>query len=163
MANILQNRVSTTFTAAEETLLGTKKSDYAAIIDAKTIALTANELGSLTSIAVENQVFVDDTIRIADVELVDMLPPSIGALVPELIKDKTFYEQLDAEEAWLNDRLVRVVQTKRLAAHEAYSVSLKIYEILGALASAGVPGAQAKYDILSERFKKTGRPPAVPV
>ena len=163
MANILQNRVSNTFTAAEETLLITKKSDYAAIIDAKTIALTESELKTLSSIAVENKVFVDDTIRVADAEMLAMLPPSIGALVPELIKDKTFYEQLDAEEAWLKGRLVRVVQTKRLLAHEAYSVSLKIYEILGALASAGVPGAQAKYDILSERFKSAGRPPAVPV
>ena len=163
MANILQNRVSNTFTAAEETLLITKKSDYAAIIDAKTIALTESELKTLSSIAVENKVFVDDTIRVADAEMLAMLPPSIGALVPELIKDKTFYEQLDAEEAWLKGRLVRVEQTKRVLAHEAYSVSLKIYEILGALASAGVPGAQAKYDILAERFKSAGRPPAVPV
>ena len=163
MANILQNRISTTFTAAEETSLITKKSDYAAIIDGKTIALTESELKTYTSIDVENQVFVDDTIRIADAEMVAMLPPSIAALVPELVKDKTFYEQLDGEAAWLKGRLVRVEQTQRLLGHESYSVSLKIYDILGVLASAGVPGAQAKYDILSERFKNTGRPPAVPV
>ena len=162
MANILQNRISNTFTTAEQTSLITKKSDYAAIIDAKTIALTESELKTLSSIDVENQVFVDDTIRIADAEALAMLPPSISALVPELVKDKTFYEQLDVEEAWLKGRLVRVEQTKRLLAHEAYSVSLKIYEMLGSLASAGVPGAQAKYDALAVRFKGAGRPPAVP-
>jgi hypothetical protein len=156
MANILENRISTMFTTAEETALTAQHTAYAAIINPKMVTLTDDELKGLPSINVDNYVFVNDTITVTDAEGVAMLPPNIAALVPEMAKDYTFYKQVDAEIAWLLGIVDKLKRTQRLAAAESYAVANKIYEMYGSLADAGVPGAQAKYDYLKARYKGNG-------
>lgn len=50
--------------------------------------------------------------------------------------------------------------TKRVVAHESYSVANKVYELYQVLSESGVPGAAARYNILKERYKDNagGRP-----
>jgi hypothetical protein len=126
------------------------------ILRSKTLALTAEELSSLSSMAVSNFVFVKDTLQASDPEGLSLLPPAIAALVPEAGKDASVFTQFDAEELLLLDLLTRVQHTKRVAAHEAYNVATKVYEQYQMLAEAGVPGAITRYNALKERFKDNG-------
>jgi hypothetical protein len=156
MANVTQNRISNTFTSAEKAALATQHSAYAAIVHPKMATLTEKELGELPGIDEENYVFVGDTITITDADGMAMLPPSIGTLVPEMEKDYTFFDEIEAEIAWLDEQKAQLLQTQRLVAAECYKVANKIYEMYGSLADAGVPGAQAKYDYLKARYKGNG-------
>jgi hypothetical protein len=156
MANVMENRISTTFTETELNELATARTAYMNILKAKTVALTADELDSLSSMAVSNFVFVKDTLQASDAEGLSLLPPAIAALVPEAAKDAAMFTQLDAEELLLLDMLTRIQHTKRLSAHEAYNVSTKLYQQYQVLAEAGVPGAATRYNALKERFKDNG-------
>jgi hypothetical protein len=156
MSNILQNRISTTFTTTEEAALAVQHTAYSAIINPKMVTLTEDQLAKMPSIDVDNYVFVGDTITVSDTEGVAMLPPSIGSLVAEMVKDYTLYKQIDVEIAWHMAQIVLLQQTQRLAAYESYTVANKIYELFKSLAEAGVPGAQAKYDFLKARYKSKG-------
>ena len=162
MANINVNRVSNTFSAADQTALNTQHSAYSALINSKTISLTTDEEDALSGIDVDNYVFVKDTVAATDAEGIAMLPPALAAFVPELVKDVTFFEQLDAEENWLNAQLTRVRQTKRVVASEGFNVSNKIYEQYQNLADAGIAGALTRADKLKARYRNNGagRPPA---
>jgi hypothetical protein len=156
MANVMENRISTTLTETELNELTIARTGYMNILRAKTLALTAEELSSLNSMAVSNFVFVKDTLQASDAEGASLLPPAIAALIPEASKDAGVFTQLDAEELLLQDLLTRVQHTKRMAAHEAYNVCTKVYEQYQMLAEAGVPGAVTRYNALKDRFKDNG-------
>ena len=68
MANIFENRVSTTFTQEELDQLAAQQTEYMKFIKPKTIALTQPELESLSSIAVDNFVFVKEALNVSDSE-----------------------------------------------------------------------------------------------
>ena len=59
--------------------------------------------------------------------------------------------------------LQQVVQpiedTRRLAAHEAYSAALAIYKFIEAGSALGLNGYQAAYDVLKPRFAGQGGRP----
>jgi hypothetical protein len=156
MANVMENRISTTFTETELKDLKTARDAYMNILQAKTLALTADELDSLSSMAVSNFVFVKDTLQASDAEGLSILPPAIAAMMPEAGKDANVFAQFDAEELMLLDMLTRIQHTKRVAAHEAYSVCSKAYRQYQMLAEAGVPGAVTRYNALKDRFKENG-------
>ena len=162
MANIFENRSSTTFTATETTNLGSQHTAYSGIINPKMVTLTDEELNTLPSIDVDNYVFVQDTITACDADGVAMLPPTFAAMVPELVKDNTFYKQLDVEKAWLYDQIKRIESTQRVVAAEAYRVSNGLYKQFDNLADAGVAGAASRRDALKVRYNNNGggRPPA---
>lgn len=161
MSNITVNRVSTTLTATEQTNLNTIKANYVAAIDSKCVTLTKDQADGLKGVDVKNLVFCQRTVKANDAEGVAMLPPSIAAIAPELVKDVTFFDQLDTEEKWLEGRLLKIRQTKKVIADEMYNGGLKCYGIYETLAAAGVPGAQARYDQLKYHFEDNGagRPP----
>lgn len=156
MANILENRVSATFTKDELTQLATQRNALMAILKPKTLALTEDELKTLSSMAVDNFVFVQEAVKTTDAEGVSLLPPAIANLVPEMQTDVLFYEQLATEETLLEDLLTRIRHTKRLVAHESYNVANSVYILYQTLAEKGVPGAAARYNLLKERYKDNG-------
>lgn len=162
MANLQNNRFSATFTQKETEELGTSRTAYANNLTAKTVALTPEELDRFNSIEVDNYVFVKDTLYCNDAEGVAMMPPAYAAMAPELVLDNTVFDQFDAEKLLLKDLLRRVEDTQRLVAHEAYSLATKYYKLYKQMAEDGVPGAAARYELLSKRFKDNGggRPPA---
>jgi hypothetical protein len=81
MANILENRVSATFSKEELDKLAVQRNAFMAIVKPKTVALNADELASLGSISVDNFVFVKDTLTNTDAEGAALLPPAIAAQV----------------------------------------------------------------------------------
>jgi hypothetical protein len=156
MANLQNNRFSATFTQKETEQLVASRTAYLNDLRAKTVALTPDEREDLSSIAVDNFVFVQDAILCNDAEGVAMMPPAYAAMAPELVLDDTVFKQFDAEELLLLDLVQRIRDTKRLVAHEGYSVATKMYKLYKQMAEDGVPGAAARYDLLKQRFKDNG-------
>ncbi len=161
MANITENRISTTITPADETILNTATATITPVLESYTIALEEVERASLFSLDEANKVFAEEAYQEADTNG-SILPVPLQNLIPEMRKDLTLFNQLDQMESGLNQWVTRIKDTKRLAAHESYKVALTIYTMYEALAKAGVPGAQASYDRLKERFlnRGAGAPPA---
>ena len=156
MSNIFENRLTTNFTETEINQLAASREAYLKSLLPKTVALTSDELSSLSSMAVNNYVFVLDTVKATDAEGQAMLPPAYAQLVP-ILKDETdFFIQLDKEELELMDMITRVQHTKRLAAHQSYLTSTAFYKQYQVLAEAGVPGAMSRYNDLKERFSDNG-------
>lgn len=156
MANIFENRVSTTFTQEELDQLTVQQTEYMKFIKPKTLALTQPELESLSSMAVDNFVFVKEALEATDAEGAALIAASVATMVPELEKDVTFFNQLNAQEALLTDLLTRVQHTKRVVAHESYNVANAIYGQYQSLASIGTPGAVSRYNKLKERYEDNG-------
>jgi hypothetical protein len=156
MKNVIENRVSATFTKDELADMLDKRKDLMAIIKPKTIALNDEELASLGSMAVDNFVFVKETLKTTDEEGVALLAPGIAAMVPEFTIDVAFFDQLAAEEAAMEDLLTRIRHTKRLVAHESYKVANSVYGQYQSLAEDGIPGAAARFNLLKERYKGNG-------
>jgi hypothetical protein len=156
MANITENRISLVISDTDVTALETAAGQVSTIINANTIALEDDERASLFSLDEANKVFAEEALQEAQANG-SILPPVVQGLVPELAKDLTLFMQLDNfENTQINQWLQRVKDTKRLSAHESYKVALIIYGIYEALAKAGVPGAQASYDRLKQRFMNRG-------
>ena len=84
-------------------------------------------------------------------------------MVSNLAVDLSLFGQLNETEIGALAQLVqRVKDTKRLCAHEAYVGALALYKVIEAMASLGVEGFQAAYDILKQRFAEQGGRPAQP-
>lgn len=156
MANITENRISQTIIAADATTLSTGATQVTGIVNNYTIALEPNERESLFALDEANLVFAYEALQEAQSNL-SLLPQPLQNLVPEMDKDITLYNQLqEFESAYVAQWAIRVKDTKRLTGHEAYKVALTIYTMFEALAKAGVPGAQAAYDRLKQRFLNRG-------
>ena len=115
--------------------------------------LTDAQRTSLHSLNVDNKVFVDEALS----EVTNnggILPDAVNAA--ELRKDVEFFEQLDDLISNLDNMRNQLSDTRRLAGHEAYSMSLTAYTLYKALATAGIPGAQQSADRLGERFTQNG-------
>ena len=153
MANITENRINTTIAAADITAI----SAAIATINTKLpflLALTDEERASLLGLDVNNKVFVDEALD----EMTNnssVLPAFISTA--NLTNDVRLYEQLDTIESTLMNLLSKISDTKRVAGHEAYAVSLTAYNIYGMASSAGIPNARQSYDRLKARFAGQGR------
>lgn len=156
MTNVQSNRFSKTFTQVEADELAISRRAYLDLVKDKTIALTPDELNELSSMAVDNFVFVKDMLMANDAEGIAMLPPAYAAEAPELSKDTSVFDFLDMEEMMIDDLKLRIQHTKRLVAHEAYSLAIKFYKLYKQMAEDGVPGAAARYNALKARFKDNG-------
>ena len=127
-----------------------------AVLSPYLLGLTEEERKSLFSLAEENLVFADDALTQAQA-LGSLLPPQLSGLVGNLENDLRLFRQLDMfEKEFIVQVTQQVADTKRVAAHEAFVGGLAIYKIIEALASVGVTGAQAAYDILKVRFANQG-------
>lgn len=161
MANITNNRLSITMTAAQITAVKT------AIQTIQTnmpflLGLTMEERSSLPKINVANKAFTEDAIN-AMVNNPTLLPAYFN--VAEMQKDMTLFAQLDELNILINQLAERVSDTQMLAGSEAYVSALAAYRNFEAAANAGVSGADTIYDLLKSRFANQGGttpPPLVP-
>ena len=117
------------------------------------IGLTIDERVNMPKINVANRTFVMDS-QAALQTNASFMPAYVN--VPELGKDITVYNQLEEfaqRSAQLSEKLS---DTQMLAGSEAYLTSLAAYRLFEAAAKAGLPGADAVYDSLKERFANQG-------
>lgn len=153
MANITENRINQTLTAADlhdiSTAISTIQSKLPFLL-----ALTEEERGALLGLDVSNKVFADEALE----EIThngSMMPPFIN--VTNLQNDLILFEQLSTLESTLSNLLLNISDTKRVAGHEAYAVALTAYNLYSMASGAGILGAKQSYDRLKVRFAGQGR------
>ena len=117
------------------------------------IGLTNDERVTLPKISENNKVFVGDSIN-AVVNNAPMLPSYLN--VADIKSDLTLYEQLDELEMLALQLVEKIQDTRMLCGSVAYVSSLAAYRLFEAAAMAGIPGADAIYDALKQRFAGQG-------
>ena len=159
MANLQNNRVNVTATAAQVTAV---KAAFQTILTNLPflVGLTADERKTLNAIDVNNKAFTEDAIN-AGVNNAALVPSYIS--VPNMKNDLTLFNQLDELSGIANQLCERIEDTKMLAGSEAYASALSLYKNFGSAADAGVPGADSIVEQLKKRFaSNTGNTVATP-
>lgn len=158
MSNLTNNRINTVISdadlAAVNGAIDTIETTLSFLI-----GLTVEERIQLPKINVANKAFAQDAIN-AVVNNGNMLPAYLNTT--DMQNDMNLYNQLDKIAIRIRQVLEKVDDTQMLAGSEAYVAALTAYKLFAAAASAGIPGSDAVYDTLKERFAGqggTGTPP----
>jgi hypothetical protein len=157
MSNMMQNRISATLTPEE---MKKVKGAFQTLFDIlPLVGLTTRERETLPKISELNKIFVEDSLM-AMRNNKGFLP---GYLEPlEVEKDITLFGQLDEVLQLSNQLVERVSDTQMLAGSEAFVTALTCYRLFEAAANAGLPGSDAIYNQLKQRFAGQGTPAAKP-
>ncbi len=150
--SIQTNRISTVLDDAKIADIGKKFAELESALDF-IIGLTVDERINLPKISVVNRTFVMDSQSALQTNG-SFMPSYLN--VAQLGNDITLYNQLQEftqRAAQLSEKLS---DTQMLAGSEAYVTSLAAYRLFEAAAKAGLPGADAVYDGLKERFADQG-------
>ena len=150
--NITINRLNTVMKDAEITAVKNSIKDIYGNMPFL-IGLTTDERVTLPKISENNKVFVGDSIN-ALANNAPMLPLYLN--VVDIKNDLTLYEQLDELEMLALQLVEKIQDTRMLCGSEAYVSSLAAYRMFEAAALAGIPGADAIYDMLKQRFAGQG-------
>jgi len=159
MANITTNLLNTTIPAADLGITQTAITTIVTTLDPILRALTDEERASLLSLDVNNKVFVEEAMQEMTINGA-LLPSAVSATF--LGNDLMLFNQLDGLESMVENLLLRIKDTKRLAGHEAFAMALTVYTLYKALAAAGVEAAQQSANRLGERFQNNGGTGAQP-
>ncbi len=116
------------------------------------IGLSVNERKTLPKIDVSNKVFVEDCLN-AVRNNPDMLPAYLK--YEEMKKDFDGFTVLDELEKMAEQLCQKIIDTRMLMGSEAYMSGLTAYRLFEAAGTAGVPGANAAYQTLRQRFLQT--------
>lgn len=152
MANLSNNRLNITATTAQITAVKTALQTIGTNLPFLT-GLTTEERIALPAINVNNKAFTEDAINAA-VNNTSLIPSYVN--VPNMQNDLTLFTQLDEIILLTKQLLERLEDTQLLAGSEAFVSSLAIYKLIGSAADAGVPGADAIYNQLKQRFAGQG-------
>ena len=117
------------------------------------VGLTPEERKAVPKIDVGNKIFVEDAL-LAIQNNATLFPAYLN--VAEVQKDFTLYEQLDELVLLVGLLYEKLRDTQILAGSEAYTSALIAYKLLGAASDAGLPGADAAYNQLKQRFSGQG-------
>lgn len=117
------------------------------------LGLTVEERIALPKINVANKAFAEDAIN-AITNNAEMLPGYLK--VVDMQTDLQLFTQLDELSGLVRQLLEKVEDTQILAGSEAYVSALTGYKLFAAAAIAGIPGSDAIYDGLKERFAVSG-------
>ena len=158
MANLTQNRLNVTLTAAAITSINTSITSISSQLPAG--SLTDDERNSFKAIDVNNKIFVEDTLTEMSISSSGIIPPFLNS--SNILNDLTFFEQLDSIESNITNLLRKVADLKRICGSESYDNALAVYRIYEAANLAGIPGAKESYSKLNARFASSntgaGRP-----
>lgn len=156
MSNLTNNRLNTTATtgqiAAVKTAIQTITTNLPFLI-----GLTSEERTSLSAIDVNNKAFTEDAIN-AGLNNANLIPSYVS--VTNMQSDLALFTQLDEIILLIKQMLEKLEDTQLLAGSEAYTSALTLYRLFGSAADAGMPGADAIYAQLKQRFANQGGPGA---
>lgn len=119
------------------------------------IGLTKKERMNLPKINVSNKIFVEDVLNAAKNNS-HMLPAILTH--DGIQKDLELFESLDELVNEAQKLAEQLSDTAMLAGSESLVGALTLYRFFGASAKSGVPGADAVFDKLKERFTNQGTP-----
>ena len=152
MANLTNNRINTTATAAQVTAVKTALQTIAANLPFL-VGLTTEERIALPSINVSNKAFTEDAIN-AGVNNPTLIPSYVS--VVNMKNDMLLFTQLDEIIMMTKQLLEKMEDTQLLAGSEAYTSALTLYKLFGSAADAGVAGTDAIVTQLKQRFAGQG-------
>ena len=152
MANLTNNRINTTATAAQVTPVKTALQTKAANLPFL-VGLTTEERIALPSINVSNKAFTEDAIN-AGVNNPTLIPSYVS--VVNMKNDMLLFTQLDEIIMMTKQLLEKMEDTQLLAGSEAYTSALTLYKLFGSAADAGVGGTDAIVTQLKQRFAGQG-------
>ena len=156
MANVTENRINTTISAADMATIETALLTIKMVLATYTLPLTDAERISLATLKVDNLVFAEDAL-VQSTVVADLLPPALSSITINLANDIAIFKQLDKlEKTFIEQFTTRIKDTKRVAGNESYTAALTIFKIIEALHESGVQGATGAYNVLKERFKEQG-------
>lgn len=158
MSNLTNNRVNATMTAAQVTAV---KAAIQTIYDNMPflIGLTTEERISLPKINVVNKAFTEDAIN-AVANNSASIPSYLN--VSQMQNDLTLFTQLDELSTLIRQVLEKIEDTQIVSGSESYVASLTSYKLFEAAAAAGIPGADAIYASLKQRFMATTKSTDIP-
>jgi hypothetical protein len=136
MANLTNNRINTTATAAQVTAVKTALQTIAANLPFL-VGLTTEERVALPSINVSNKAFTEDAIN-AGVNNPSLIPSYVS--VVNMKNDMVLFSQLDEIIMITKQLLEKMEDTQLLVGSEAYTSALTLYKLFGSAAEAGVGG-----------------------
>lgn len=148
MKNLENNRISYVLSEEKKTRISDLLKQLNDEFDFA-IGLTNEERRELPKINKSNKLFVQDAIA-ASQENAEIFPNYIQP--EEVKKDFNLYEDTDPILLAIEALYYKVRDTQMLAGSEAYSSSLMIYRMFKSAADSGIPGTQAIYNSLKERF-----------
>ena len=152
MANLTNNRINTTATAAQVTAVKTALQTIAANLPFL-VGLTTEERIALPSINVSNKAFTEDAIN-AGVNNPTLIPSYVS--VVNMKNDMLLFTQLDEIIMMTKQLLEKMEDTQLLAGSEAYTSALTLYKLFGSAADAGVAGTDTIVSLLKQRFAGQG-------
>lgn len=161
MANLTNNRINTTATAAQITAVKTALQTITANLPFL-VGLTTEERIALPSINVSNKAFTEDAIN-AGVNNPTLIPSYVS--VASMQNDMLLFTQLDEIIMVTKQLLEKMEDTQLLVGSEAYTSALTLYKLFGSAADAGVGGTDSIVSQLKQRFAGQGGSgiPATPV
>lgn len=159
MANLTNNRINTSATAAQITAVKTALQTITTNLPFL-IGLTTDERISMPSISVANKAFAEDAIN-AGVNNSALIPSYVS--VANMQNDMLLYSQLDEIIIMTKQLLEKLEDTQLLAGSEAYTSALTLYKLFTSAAEAGVAGSDAIVAQLKQRFAGQGGSGTPPV
>lgn len=158
MSNLSNNRLNITATAVQLTAVKTALQAVTTNLPFL-IGLTTEERIALPAINVSNKAFTEDAINAA-VNNASLIPSYVS--VASMQNDLTLFTQLDEVILLVKQLLEKLEDTQLLAGSEAYIGGLSTYKLIASAADAGVPGADAIYSQLKQRFAGQGGTGTIP-
>jgi hypothetical protein len=153
MSNLTNNRLNVTATAVQVSSAKNAIQTVAANLPFL-IGLTSEERITLPAIDINNKAFTEDAIN-AGLNNSTLIPSYVS--VPNMQTDLTLFTQLDEVIMVTKQLLEKLEDTQLLAGSEAYASALTLYKLFGSAADAGMPGADAVYNQLKQRFADQGK------
>ena len=153
MDNLNDDRLGSNFTEAS---LEATRLQIRAIGDSMPflLGLTEEEQKSLNTIRIANRNFVE---RVTEVmpNNTDLLPVHLD--FNEIVQDFLLFQQLEKIQVELNQITVKVHHSRLRAGAEAYAKARAVYKYIKVAYELGVPGAEAIYKNLKERYQENGK------
>jgi len=107
-----------------------------------------------TGMDVDNRVFVETVLDVMAGSGASVLPASFQLATLQV--DYQLFEQVKAVLARVLQVQRKLEDLLRISAHEAYTYALAVYAIYEAMSKAGSEDARAGYELMRERFTRTG-------
>jgi hypothetical protein len=159
MSTTQSNRVSVTLTDQQLSDVRTAFKTITGLMPFLT-GLTPEERQAIPKINDSNKTFTEDAI-VSAVNNADLLPGYFSSA--EMQNDLTLYKQLDEFSLLASQLSEKIDDTRMIAGSEAYINALTMYRLMEAASKAGVPGSDAVYDLLKQRFAGQGGSGPAPV
>lgn len=152
MANLTENRLNEVVDPAVLTTALTALNDFMAALPEG--ALNDDQRRRYTGMDVDNRVFVETVVNVLRGSGASVLPATFQ--LTTLQNDYDLFEQLQMVNERTTALQRKLDDLSRIAAHEAYTYSLAIYSIYEAMSKAGSEDARAGYEMMRDRFTRTG-------